>query len=196
MALPKCEYCDMTAQYDFVDSDGAWRYGCTGHWMKHRASRQLGPGHAKHLAIGSEPPRRPEGYVPPPVDPTKLIKPQSSPTLSEYVKTPAGGNGASTASNGTPRKPKEPREPKARPPREFHDMEPTGADIKEPRPGSVLALTLDTIKEKGGATLDEIQAVIGPKHDALKLLQWANENRGYGWKQDPNDKKIQVVYRG
>src|SRR5690348_11358409 len=177
--LPQCEYtnsghqCPLDAQYDFVDSDGHWRYGCTKHWMENRATKQLGPGHAKHLTAGQQPPQRPPDYTPPPIDPHRLAQPQSSPTLSEYVQkqgrpgTPAGAS---------PRQPREPRAPRQRAPREFQDMEPTGMDIKEPRPGSVLAITLELIKAQDGATLEEIQNAIGPKHDALKLLQWANEN--------------------
>jgi hypothetical protein len=73
---------------------------------------------------------------------------------------------------------------------------PAKSEVKgDPRPGSVLAVTLDLIRTSNGATLAEIDAAIGPKHDALKLLQWANENKGYGWRQDEN-KKIHTVYYG
>jgi hypothetical protein len=184
--LPQCEFCQMVAQYDFVDDQGDWRYGCVTHWMKYRASRQIGPGHARHLTVGQEPPKRPEGYVPKPVDPTRLAKPRIAPALQAYTsKQPAA-----TTTNGEP---KPPREKRVRV-QEFQDMEPSGADIKEPRPGSVLAITLDLMKTNGGATLEEINAAIGPKHDALKLLIWAHENKGYGWKIDPESKKVSVQY--
>lgn len=191
--LPKCEYCEMQAQYDFVDDGGNWRYGCVNHWMKYRASRQIGPGHAKHLTAGESPPKRPEGYVAPTIDPTRLVKPRVSLALQASIDRPmpvAGGSG-----NGEPKAPKEKKErtPRKAAPKEFQDMEPSG-EVKESRPGSVMAVTVDLIKEKNGATLEEIQAAIGPKHDALKLLQWMNANRGYGWRMDPATKKIFVVY--
>lgn len=191
MKLPKCDYCEMEAQYDFVEDSGEWRYACVTHWIKHRASRQLGPGHARHLVAGEQPPRRPEGYTPQPIDPTRLVKPRVAPTLQAAVDRPLPAtNGGTTI--GNVRKPKTER---VKPPKEFQDMEPKGMEIKDPRPGSVMAITLELVKKNGGATIDEIQAAIGVKHDALKLLQWMNENRGYGWKRD-GEGKIQVVYYG
>lgn len=195
MATPKCEYCRAKvpegtqestirdAQYDFVDIDGNWRYGCIEHWQANRASRQLGIGHAQHLSKGSEPPPRPPGVESPPIP--QLVKPQVRPQLIR--PEPATRTNPVTGE-------RKPREQKPRAPRDFQDMEPRDYVKADPRPGSVLAMTLDLIRTNGGATLDEINAVIGPKHDALKLMQWANENKGYGWKQDPVTKKISVAY--
>jgi hypothetical protein len=191
--LPKCEYCEMEAQYDFVDDGGEWRYGCVNHWMKYRASKQIGPGHAKHLTAGETPPKRPAGYVPPAIDPTRLVKPRVSVALQASIDRPTPITGGSTGER--PAREKKEKGPRKASPKEFVDMEPKGMEIKEPRPGSVMAITLDIIKEKGGATLEEIQAAIGPKHDALKLLVWMNENRGYGWKKDAAG-KIHTVYYG
>lgn len=201
MATPKCEYCRsasapstpedsvMTAQYDFVDVDGNWRYGCITHWQKHRASRQLGVGHAMHLGKGIEPPPRSPGYEAPPLG--VLAKPQ---VRAQLIRPePAARLTAVAAPNGAPRPP---REPKPKLPKIFTDMEAKSEIKGDPRPGSVLAVTLDLIRVNGGATLDEINTAIGPKHDALKLLQWANENKGYGWKQDPETKKISTVFYG
>lgn len=194
--MPKCEYgCGMDAQYDFVDIDGNWRWGCTNHWMKHRATKQTGPGHARHLEAGREPPKRPDGYMHVPLPAGTLAPPQISQTLSGYVQhTPAPGQ----PSEPRAARQKAERGPRTKAPSEFQDM-PLNAEllasVKEPRPGSVLALTLDLIAKQNGATLEEIQEIIGPKHNALKLLQWANENKGYGWRKDEAG-KIHTVFRG
>lgn len=194
--MPKCEY-DQTldAQYDFVDKDGNWRYGCTQHWMQHRASKQIGPGHARHLHVGQEPPKRPEGYVAPPLPAGALVRPRVAQSIQAYVQhTPTAGAPAEGRSDGHAKAPREKRAKVT----EFQDM-PLNAELlsssKEPRPGSVMAITLDLIAKNDGATLEEIAEAIGPKHNALKLLQWMNENRGYGWRKDEAG-KIHTVYRG
>lgn len=86
-------------------------------------------------------------------------------------------------------KPKKVREP--RKPREWEDL-PEGKEQQMPRPASVLDKTLNLIKEKRGATLEEIQAVIGEKHDAMRLLRWANKERGFGFTRTASSGKIQV----
>lgn len=85
-----------------------------------------------------------------------------------------------------PKKVREPRQPK-----EWEDL-PEGKEQQLPRPGSVLAITLDLIKEKRGATLEEIQTAIGEKHVAMRLLRWANKERGFGFTKTASSGKIQV----
>lgn len=211
----KCEYCEalarpdvprstiMSAQYDFVDNEGNWRYGCITHWQQARASRQLGPGHARHLSRGQQPEPRPPGTLPSPPVPGSLRKPQ----VRRDVVAPVG------VVNGTPRQqrrmargeargdvarqvdgglPIKEARAKLRPKHLFENMEPTKVVKSAPSPTSVLGISIALMRDNDGATLEEIQAAIGPKHDALKLLSWANENKGYGWQEDEN-KKIHVV---
>lgn len=73
----------------------------------------------------------------------------------------------------------------------FRDMEP-GEIQKTPKDGSVLHKTIELCRKLDGATLEEIQVEIGEKHDALKLLLWANEERGWGWKRGEDD-RIRVL---
>lgn len=201
VTMPNCEWkCGRTAQYDFVDKQGHWRYGCMNHWMDHRASKQLGPGHGRHLTLGVEPPDRPEGQdSPPPLDPTELARPRIAMTLREQMKsyTHIADDGSvdqpkSQARGHVTRKVNNEKKIRIR---EFHDMPPTGEDIKPFKPGSVMAVTVELMEKQDGATVEEIQAAIGPKHQALKLMQWMNENKGIGFKMG-EDGKIRPVYRG
>jgi len=183
LPTPICEFyhattnakCPLQAQYDFVDGEGNWRYGCTAHWFEHRASKQLGPGHAKHITKGQEPPPRPGGVtVTPPVPPSAnvLAKPADRPVPAAI-----------------PRKLTNERTRKTKGKLEYQDMEPGNLNGYEPRPDSVLAITVELCKN--GATLEEIQATIGPKHNALRLLEFGNL-KGFGWKRG-DDMKIKVV---
>jgi hypothetical protein len=47
--LPKCDFCDKTAEYDFATSMGPWAYGCKVHWHMYRASDKLGTGIGQKL---------------------------------------------------------------------------------------------------------------------------------------------------
>ena len=77
-----------------------------------------------------------------------------------------------------PKVEKAPKAPRA--PAEWSDL-PEGEHQQEPRPDSVASKTLLLIDANQGATLDEIQAEIGEKHSARRLLTWMNKERGYGF---------------
>lgn len=193
MPQPKCEWCELPAQYDFVADTGDWRYGCTNHWMKNRASKQLGPGHANHIGKGQDPPPRPPGTVSEPLDPNKFVKPQHipppgyGPTGFPVTKVEGSGRAA--------RAPREPGAPRVKAPKVFQDM-PPGPKLGNLRPGSVMTATLDLIAAKQqagevGATMEEIQETIGSKHDALSLLRFMNSGKGYGFAMEGG--RIKVV---
>ena len=199
MAQPRCEWCYQKsmaqghsvetvpyAQYDFVSSTGGWRYGCTAHWLEYRESRQLAPGHARHIEKGVQPAPRAPGDTPPPLPPYSLAKPQERTVASPTAAGSSPGGGATKA----------PRSSKPKKSGEFCDMERDGtkAPTYVPRPDSVLAFTLELVGQKDGATLEDIQAMLDThgKHNALKLLEWSHDAKGYGWKKG-DDGKIRVV---
>lgn len=169
---PDCEWCEIPAQYDFKGSDGLWHYGCTGHWMQHRESKAIKPGCAQHLIKGQE---VPPSMVPQEQRVTKCIKPsQPKPevprppirSISNVVK-PSLDKAKTTG-----------RVPRMK---EFQDME-AGPVQKEWKPNSVGAIMHDLLRKGPGATVEEINTAIGyPKHDALKLMQFSNANRGWGY---------------
>ncbi len=82
-----------------------------------------------------------------------------------------------------------PRVPKVKP---WEDLQ-AGAEQQAPREGSALHTALELIKTHKGATLEEIQAAIGDKHIARRLLTWANRERGYGFVMTKNSQKIQAL---
>lgn len=43
-SLPKCDFCDQEALYDFKTNHGPWAYGCEVHWQAYRAVSRLGLG--------------------------------------------------------------------------------------------------------------------------------------------------------
>lgn len=47
--LPKCSFCDKTAEYDFSMRGGRWAYGCKDHWEQYRMSPTLGTGIGQKL---------------------------------------------------------------------------------------------------------------------------------------------------
>lgn len=47
--LPKCDFCDEVAGYDFRTSMRPWAYGCEKHWIEHRAEPILGLGIGQKL---------------------------------------------------------------------------------------------------------------------------------------------------
>jgi hypothetical protein len=196
--MPRCDYnCGRAAAYDFVDKAGHWRYGCIGHWTDNRLSKQLGPGHGRHLVAGVQPEPHPEGQ--PEVDVHLLARPRVAPMLIRKLgyEPSASGNWPIPKSKSTMQKANKEHAEKRVVRKQFFDMEPTSDEVKIPKAGTVLAVTLDLCRDTpGGATLEEIQAAIGPKHPALKLLEWANQNKGMGWRQDPETKRIVPVYRG
>lgn len=179
----KCDYCSLPAQYDFKTSLGPWAYGCTNHWMQHRASRTIGIGHCQHIGKDKPLPKRPAdavGYVAP-------VSTPGAPTAGTTLAKPTVPRAATPKAA---RAPAEPKVAKVKPPKVFEDMEPA-TEQQIPRPGSVLAITIDLCRANAeGATMEEIQAAIGPKHDALKLMQWGAANRGWGWKMVNNRIKV------
>src|SRR5690242_17135594 len=75
---------------------------------------------------------------------------------------------------------KEARKGQPRPPKPWQDL-PHGHEQQAPREGSVLHKTLEFMAKNKGATLQEIQDLIGEKHNARRLLTWAHRERGYGF---------------
>lgn len=51
--LPKCNFCDRDAEYDFRTYRGPWANGCEFHWKEWRATDQLGTGHGQKLVVAS-----------------------------------------------------------------------------------------------------------------------------------------------
>lgn len=173
MPLPQCQYeCKMPATYDFVTAEELWAYGCTLHWMKHRRTKQLGPGHGQHLTDGRALPERdpnarifatPDGPLP---DPTRRHRASPQPRSA----------------------------PRPRSLKEFHDMEPSPDGQKQPKAGvQLVALELGRGE---GFTMAELQAKLDETtrpgaHDALKLMTFMHTDRGWGWKQG-EDGRIRV----
>lgn len=82
-----------------------------------------------------------------------------------------------------------PKVPKVKP---WEDLQ-AGAEQQAPREGSALHTALELIRTHKGATLPEIQAAIGEKHIAHRLLAWANRERGYGFVMAKTTQKIQAL---
>ena len=83
----------------------------------------------------------------------------------------------------------QPRVPRVKP---WEDMQPGGKQ-RPPREGSVFYKTLELMKSNKGATLEDIQATIGDKHVARRLLTWAHRECGYGFVMSPTTKKITAL---
>jgi hypothetical protein len=47
--LPKCDFCDNPAHYDFKTRMGPWANACPLHWKVYRNSPQLGTGFGQRL---------------------------------------------------------------------------------------------------------------------------------------------------
>jgi len=43
-SLPKCNFCEKTAEFDFKTNVGPWANGCEQHWRMYRGHRELGIG--------------------------------------------------------------------------------------------------------------------------------------------------------
>lgn len=184
---PNCEYCDLPAQYDFISDETprVWRYGCTKHWMEHRVSKQIGPGHARHLTKGVQPtPRQTGELTGDPIPKTVFVKPSSEAVPRTMVS-------AGSPASGVPRV-RTPR--KTGTTKDFFDLPRADEPDRSfsPKPGSAMAVALEIMEKGEGATVDELRAAIGPNHDPVKLFQFFNEKRGWGFKKDPNTGKIQV----
>lgn len=54
-ALPKCNFCDLRARYDFATRMGMWAYACSGHYHAYRLHPTLGTGKGQKLILASEP---------------------------------------------------------------------------------------------------------------------------------------------
>ena len=49
--LPKCDFCDKRAKYDFRTVYGPWAYGCETHYLQNRANPTLGTGKGQKLQL-------------------------------------------------------------------------------------------------------------------------------------------------
>jgi hypothetical protein len=49
--LPKCDFCPLTASFDFKTWLGPWANGCTAHWQMYRAFPDLGTGKGQRLVV-------------------------------------------------------------------------------------------------------------------------------------------------
>jgi hypothetical protein len=147
--------------------------------MQNRRSKTLGPGHGINLQVGKKPPPRPDNYMPGVLLPKQLVKPaERLPALPGAQDTTLGSGGAV--------KQKGPRAPRTGALTEFQDMEP--GEVKDgyvPRPGSTIAVALEMTEREAGATLEDIQTELDKlgTHNALKLLQFMNGGKGYGFKK-------------
>ena len=52
--LPKCDFCEEQAAYDFKTLMGPWAYGCLAHWSLYRFHETLGTGKGQHLKTRAE----------------------------------------------------------------------------------------------------------------------------------------------
>lgn len=102
----------------------------------------------------------------------------------ERAKKKAEREAAREARKNAPRAP--------RPPKPWEDLDP-GAKQKAPRAPSVAHDTLELMKTNKGATLEDIQNTIGPKHKARGLLSWMNKELGYGFVMTKTTQKIQAL---
>jgi hypothetical protein len=50
--LPICDFCGVTARYDFKTRSGPWAYGCDAHWKEHGSG--LGEGIGQMLIVPEE----------------------------------------------------------------------------------------------------------------------------------------------
>lgn len=75
---------------------------------------------------------------------------------------------------------REARKNQPRQPKPWVDL-PAGGKQQAPREGSVLHRCLELIEKNKGATLEEMQALIGEKHQIRRLLAWGHRERGYGF---------------
>jgi hypothetical protein len=49
--LPKCNFCEETAHFDFATKAGPWAFGCSYHYFKYRAVANLGVGKGQRLVV-------------------------------------------------------------------------------------------------------------------------------------------------
>lgn len=49
--LPKCDFCDKKANYDFKTLQGPWANGCPNHYIQWRMFRELGIGKGQQLVL-------------------------------------------------------------------------------------------------------------------------------------------------
>jgi hypothetical protein len=52
-ALPRCNFCDKTAEYDFKTTMGPWANGCYDHYRYYSAYQTLGTGQGQLLVAQS-----------------------------------------------------------------------------------------------------------------------------------------------
>jgi hypothetical protein len=50
-SLPKCNFCEAAAEYDFATRMGPWAYGCKKHYLANRLHVLLGVGMAQRLIV-------------------------------------------------------------------------------------------------------------------------------------------------
>jgi hypothetical protein len=49
--LPKCNFCNEKAQYDFATRIGPWAFACERHYLQWRAYSGLGTGKGQRLVL-------------------------------------------------------------------------------------------------------------------------------------------------
>jgi hypothetical protein len=53
--LPRCDYCQEPARYDFSSKfGGSWAFGCEAHWLAYGRSNKLGTGIGQRLVSEAE----------------------------------------------------------------------------------------------------------------------------------------------